>query len=1039
MSRERWENFGIFAENTEDPRNQAVPYAPETDTDTYVRSLNGEWKFYHQYSPKSLDTKCTAADLDDSSWDTIPVPSVWQLEGYSKPIYLASSYPKVLGTDYEKMPEINDAENEVGVYRRSFGIDKAWMEKAVYLRFNGVKSAIALYCNGQEVGYSQGSMTGVEFYLSPYLKAGQNQLTAVVYRYSDGSYFEDQDMWFLSGIYRQVSLVAEPQAHVRDFYLDTKLDESYQNASGVLTVELENKGAQKKDIQVEASLTRNGKKIVLGQISECLDTESTKTCSLPVSLENVDLWSAEKPNLYKLTLAVTTDGETVYKTINHGFRKVEIVGDVLRVNGKSVKMKGANRHDFCSEDGWAVPYDTMVRDVQLMKRHNINAVRTSHYPDDPRFYDLCDEYGIYVLSEADVETHGVAGIAQINPEKKTIPFPGDREDVLPPLFNRLERMILRYRSHPCICIWSLGNESGRGTVFAKMYEHVKALDPTRPVHYESDRTPGRSDFYSRMYLPADGLELLARGEDVTPDKVDLSQAADTSLAMASAMFNIPVTEVDNRPLVLCEYAHAMENSLGNFQEYWDVIEKYENIIGGYIWDFVDQSIHVKEDGVDKWLYGGDFGEDESNFYFCANGVVAGDRTPHPSLYEVRRVYQNAGFRLDAQTNELVITNKHYFTNLSEYSLSWELQADGKVISSGCFGNVDVPPQTEKRLPLPVDTLPAGEVFLNLSLTTQVSSVWAEAGYSVAAGQLLLQDAAPASRPVIGGDALHVKEERGNVVVENAVVRAEICNKTGLLQSVKLGGQELLAGPVVPNYYRALTDNDRGVANFNPKQLLGMVNADKWDAVADTMSLVRCRIEDVENGILVTSTYQHPLFDGITLQYLVTASGAVEIKHTATPKKAPYRIGLMADLAPDVRTAQWYGRGPHENYCDRCTGADVKTYCMKVEELEHGYMRPQENGTRTGLRYLSLQDGQGVSFTMTDLTGQHMSFSLHPYTQADLDRAEHLYELPQRENLTLCIDAMQCGVGGDLPGMAMLKKNYIIWPGKTYTQHFRISR
>lgn len=1039
MSRERWENFDIFAENTETARNQALPCATETDTDSHYRSLNGEWKFYHQYSPKALDMGCTAVDADDSGWDTIQVPSVWQLKGYSKPVYLASSYPKVLGTDYEKMPEIDDAANEVGVYRRNVGIDQAWLDKAVYIRFNGVKSALALYCNGQEVGYSQGSMTGVEFYLSPYLKQGQNQLTAVVYRYSDGSYFEDQDMWFLSGIYRQVSLVAEPQAHVRDFYLDTELDEGYKNASGTLTVELVNRAKQEKTIQVVASLERNGKRVVLGQIAETLSPEGTRHCEIPACLQNVDLWSAEKPNLYQLTLAITVDGETVYKTVNHGFRKVEIVGDVLRVNGKSVKMKGVNRHDFCSEAGWAVPYDTMVQDAQLMKRHNINAVRTSHYPDDPRFYDLCDEYGIYVLCEADVETHGVAGLMQINPEKKTTPFPGDREDVLPPLFDRLERMILRYRSHPSICIWSLGNESGKGTVFAKMYAHVKALDPTRPIHYESDRTPGRSDFYSRMYLPADALELLAKGEDVTSDKVDLSHAADTSLAKASSMFNVPVKEVAQRPLILCEYAHAMENSLGNFQEYWDVIEKYENISGGYIWDFVDQSIHVQENGVDKWLYGGDFGEDESNFYFCANGVVAGDRTPHPSLYEVRRVYQNASFRLDAQTKDLVITNKHYFTNLAEYSLSWELQVDGKSVSFGCFGNVDVPPQTERHLALPVEELPEGEVFLNLSLTTQAATVWAEAGYPVAAGQLLLRKAEPVSDCEKGGDALHVKEVRGNVIIGNAVIRVQISNKTGLLNSVNIGGEELLAGPVVPNYYRALTDNDRGIANFNPKKMLSTVNAEQWDKVAETMSLVRCQIEDAEHGILVTSTYQHPLFDGITLQYKINESGTLEIKHTAAPRKAPYRIGLMADLAPQVRTAQWYGRGPHENYCDRCTGADVKLYTRKAADLEHGYMRPQENGTRTGLRHLSVQDAQGVGFKMTDLSGQQMSFSLHPYTQADLDAAEHLFELPHREHYTLCLDAMQCGVGGDLPGMAMLKKKYIIWPGKTYTQYFRISR
>lgn len=1034
MVRQRWENFNTFSVNAEAPRNGAIPCTSRSDTDFWQRSLNGQWQFFHQFCPSALDMACTAPEFDDSSWDTIPVPSLWQLHGYSKPVYLAAGYPRAMGTDPDNLPDIHDEENEVGVYRRSFGIPDSWLERTVYIRFNGVKSAICLYCNGHEVGYSQGSMTGVEFCLSPYLVQGSNQLTAIVYRYSDGSYFEDQDMWFLSGIFRDVVLVAEPRLHIRDFYLDTRLDCSLRNATGDLHLEIVNRSHVSGTIRVEATLERRGHTIPLATVQTQLNCAETKKLSLPVSVENVALWSAEKPELYTLTLAITCDGVTEYKAIRHGFRKVEIQKNVLLVNGQKVKMKGVNRHDFCSEDGWAVPYATMVRDVELMKQHNINAVRTSHYPDDPRFYDLCDEYGIYVLSEADIETHGLAGI---NGAADAPHFPGDREDVLPPLFDRLERMILRLRSHPSICIWSLGNESGPGSVFSRMYDHVKQLDPTRPVHYESDRSPGCSDLYSRMYATADAWALLARGEDVSPEKLDLGALAESPLA--SGMFRIPAEEVAGRPMVLCEYAHAMENSLGNFQEYWDVIDRYDNAMGGFIWDFVDQSIHVRNNGTEKWLYGSDFGEDESNYYFCANGVVRGDRNPHPSLYEVKRVYQNVCFGLDSVTGEILIQNKHYFTNLSDYSLNWELQVDGMILDSGSWDSLDVPPQQQIRLKLPVAEIPAGEVFLNLSLMTLRAAPWAPAGYCIAAGQLLLQKAPALFPPAIATDTLEVAEENGQILVRNALVSAKISTKNGLLFSLKLDDQELLKGSLVPNYYRALTDNDREFANFDPKHLMHMVNSDHWDQVADKMTLESCCVSHWERGIQVTSRYTHPLFSELSLQYRIDCSGAFEVLHTSTPLKEPYRIGLMADLALRFRTARWYGRGPHENYCDRCTGADVKLYTRSIDDLEHGYMRPQENGYRTGVRFLTLEAQKGMCFTFSDMTGAHMGFNLHPYTQAQLDQAEHQHTLLHTDTLTLNLDALQRGVGGDLPGCTLLKKPYIIHPGKTYTQHLRITR
>lgn len=1043
MSSARWEDFNIYGENVEPMRNPALPLRTETDTygddnSSFFQSLNGNWKFRHQFAPKRLEAGFEAIDFDDSSWDTIPVPSVWQLEGYGKPIYLASGYPKAIGTNIDTLPDIHDEENEAGIYRRTFLLDASWLDKAVYIRFDGVKSALTLYCNGREVGYAQGSMTGTEFYLSPFLKEGENQITCLVCRYSDGTYFEDQDMWFLSGIFRDVSLIAEPKAHIQDFYLDTSLDKSLQNAEGMLHVDLENKGISEQ-VEIRARLSGQGQTFELGCVTVELDAGEKKHLEMPVSVKKVVLWSAEKPNLYRLTLAVISEGETVYKSAYHGFRKIEVIGNTFRINGQKIKLKGVNRHDFCSESGWAVSKEIMEQDILLMKRNNINAVRTSHYPDAPYFYELCDRYGIYVMSEADIETHGVAGLFGAASETGGKVFPGNNEQVLPALLDRLERMVKKLRSHPSICIWSLGNESGKGSVFDKMYAYVRQLDISRPIHYEGDCRSVCSDFYSRMYLPADGLELLAQGKDVTAKEIDLSSADNSPLANVSSMFEISQTVVENRPIILCEYAHAMENSLGNFQEYWDVFEKYDNAAGGFIWDFVDQSIHVEKDGQDRWLYGGDFGEEESNYYFCANGITAGNRMPHPSMYEVKRVYQNVRFYLDDKTGEIIVKNNFYFTNLSEFSLRWELLVQGKSVDTGSFGCLSVEPQSELRLQCPVKELPCGEAFLNLSLELTKSELWASAGYSIAACQICVQKASERRlQEEEKGQSLRVWNQTGNIICENSVIHAEISHHTGLLEKLCIRGKELLEEPLIPNYYRALTDNDRGIANFNPVGMKDMMNPLRWDLVPEQMEPVKCEIEENERGVMITSLYRHPLFKELMLRYLVDSRGFIEIEHHVTPLKTPYRIGLMTQLKKGMDTIEWYGRGPHENYCDRCVGADVGVYKMHVKELEHPYMRPQENGTRTGVRSLSVFDKDGFCFKITDLSEKHMSFALHDYTQKDLDEAKHQFELSHRENCTLNLDAFQCGVGGDLPGMAMLKERYYIQPEKNYIQYFRIS-
>lgn len=1054
MSKVCWEDFNVFAVNTESMRNLALPYADidcalGREESPYKRSLNGTWKFHHQYSPKTLPAGIEAVNYDDSGWDDMTVPSLWQLKGYSKPVYLSAGFPSAVGTEYETLPEIDDTKNEAGVYRRTFRLERGWLNRTVFLRCGGVKSALLLYCNGQKVGYSQGSMTGVEFCLSPYLREGENQLTAVVYRYSDGTYFEDQDMWFLSGIFREIYLVAEPRSGLEDFYLDTKLDDRFRDASGVLKLTLKNRAEREALVRVRAYLLYKEKKIELGEVERRLSPNRVQNVELPVHIEDVVLWSAEKPNLYHLVLEVDSDGSVEYKTVRHGFRRVEIVNGIFKINGQPVKLKGTNRHDFCSESGWAVPYDTLVEDVRLMKRSNINAVRTSHYPNDPRFYGLCDEYGLYVMSEADIETHGVSGMYIFRgtpgaPQKPRPSFPGDREDLLPALFDRLHRMIQQYRSHACICIWSLGNEAGAGDDFLRMHEYVRMLDPTRPIHYAGDQRVGCSDFYVRYYLPAEGLDLLAGGVDVKPGDIDLSQVPDSPLASTSSMFSIKASVVEGRPIILGEYAHAMQNSLGNFKEYWDVIRAHENIAGAFIWDFVDQSIHVRGPDGDRWLYGGDFGEDESDYYFCANGVVAGDRSPHPSLYEVKRIHQDAAFSLSEGADLLKVRNLAYFTNLNEYTLTWALLVDGDIRAQGIVEVPDIPPQTERELDLPLSGHPIpreSEVFLNVAFLTKAHTPWAKAGYCIAAQQLRVQGAAvrPQSSSVCA-DPLRVLELSGDIMIDNANIKVLINRESGLLHSLAIKETQIFTAPVRPNYYRAMTDNDRGMANFNPKTARVIVEGHPLKRVSEQLKLVSCHVETHPEAVLVTSEYLHELFEEpIILQYRIEASGAIEMTHTATPAQQLFRVGLITDISKALGTVEWYGRGPHENYCDRCQGADIGRYRMPVEALGHDYMRPQENGNRGDVRWLSLYDRGGQGFTVRDLTGDGMGFSVHPYTQDDLDDAEHIHELPTRDAHTLQVDAVQCGVGGDIPGQAILKKKYQVPAHKTYTQKVRIFR
>lgn len=644
MEKQYWENPSVFKINKEDGHAIAMPYddvesALSGEESKYKQSLNGKWKFYWQRGLRNQPTGFERMGFNDSAWDEINVPSVWQTEGYSVPYYYASTFPRAISRNKLRIPHINHRMQEIGIYRRKFALDKSFAGREIFLHFGAAKAAIEVYVNGNFVGYGQGSMTPHEFNVTKYLRYDEeNVVAAKVYRYSDGTYLEDQDMWWLCGIYREVYLFAESPVSIRDFYFRTKFDNFYNNATALLDIEIKNYWAFNGNASIEAKLiSPNGSEIVLGSSKISLEANSADI-RFVADIEEPEKWSAEMPNLYKLVMILKLDEKTVaVKTYDVGFKQVEIKGEKIYFNGMPLMVRGVNRHDFDADHGWAVPKERYTQDLDIMKQNNINAIRTSHYPDDPYFYDMCNKYGFYVMDECEVETHGV--------RRKGVP--GSNPVWTAAVVDRMQRMVLRDRNNPCIFMWSLGNEAGDGDNFAKMKEAALKLDDTRQFHYEGDFDLTKSDVISRMYPTEDIMEKLGKKEPITISLYDniANQLAADSKPIKAEMY-------EGKPILLCEYAHSMENSLGNFQEYMDDFERYDNMCGGFIWDFVDQTIHrVNENGQDEWLYGDDFAKQEprniinipnttaiagSNTYFCANGLIGADRQPHPQITEVKK-------------------------------------------------------------------------------------------------------------------------------------------------------------------------------------------------------------------------------------------------------------------------------------------------------------------------------------------------------------------------------------------------------------------
>ncbi len=1037
-----WQDPRMIGENKLPGRNLALPFGEEDafsyDTSPYKLSLNGIWRFdWRQDLSQGIDPACALPEFDDSAWAEMPVPSVWQLEGYGKPFYLASWVHKdFVSTKKAKIPTVYAKTNEAGIYRRTFTMPPDWDGRRIILHFGAAKSALEVWLNGERVGYSQGSMTPAEFDVTALARPGENQLTAIVTRFSTGYYLEDQDMWNFAGIYREVYLVAEPQLGIEDFFADTGLLADYTTGTLKLGVTLRNGTAAPANAQLRALLDGEELWQWEGGILPCACENVTCEREIP----EARLWSAEDAQLYQLTLELRRDGEFICKKrVRVGFRRVEIDGNVLKVNGKRVILKGVNRHDFDPDHGWAVPRERYYEDLYLMKRANINAIRTSHYPNAPFFYELCDELGFYVMEEADVESHGV--------RRKNCP--GDHPQWRAAVVDRAERMVLRERSHACVCFWSLGNEAGDGVNFDHERAAILALDQSRPIHYEGDFNYRNSDFISRMYPTEALVDLMRRQKEFKPglyDNVANKLAADNKA--------IPGRVYADHPVLYCEFAHAMQNSLGNFREYVEDFENYEHMCGGFIWDYVDQAIRVRDEGQDRWLYGGDFGEGKSTYYFCANGIIGADREPHPSYYEVKQVYANVcaeGYDPAGQT--VRIRNKQAFLDLSGVEVRWVLRCDGVTAQEGILEPLSLGPgeNCTVHIPMDIDALPPeGEALLSISFRQSATRAWAPAGYELRFDQFCVR-ARPEATPA-EAQTLQLTKSKGIVRLESEKIKAAF--RYGRLISLNFGEGEICAPfskkntpGLRANYFRPMTDNDMGLLNFKAELTKWLLPLRLWRFASRHLLHERHRCKRLdENTVEITRRDGSWLWARSTVRCRVHGDGRIEVTNRTRffPLSLPIlKAGMRMELCPELTRAQWYGRGPHESHCDRKTGQKIILHTLPVAELEHHYMRPQENGNRTDVRWVALtrEDGSGLRIEAMPEIARHpiniaddalsvpLNFSAHPWSQEKLDRTEHIHQLEPDAYLSLNIDGWQRGVGGDMPGCTYLHRPYKLKSGK----------
>ena len=1022
-----WENAEMIGQNKEPAHNTLIPYQDIEsamkgirETSIFYKILNGNWKFNWVRKPSDRPKDFYKVDFDVNSWDEISVPSNWQMHGYGIPIYLNIRYPRSVRK--KDIPKISNEYNPVGSYRTEFNIPKNWNEREVFIHFDGVKSAFYVWVNGEKVGYSQGSMTPAEFNITKYLRKGKNLLAVEVYRWSDGSYLEDQDMWRLSGIYRDVYLFSTPKVHIRDFFAYCIFDENYEDAILKSRIKIRNYGSNNvKNLKVEISLLNDQKNYIESEIlmsdTISIDTNTERIIELQNEIERPKKWSGETPYLYDLILKLKNPNDHIIE-VEHckfGFRQVEIRDDGgFYINGQSIKFKGVNRHEHDPDHGRAIPYSRMLQDIKLLKQNNINAVRTSHYPDHPKWYELCDQYGIYIIDECNLETHELRDI-----------LPASDPQWTKACVDRMVSMVERDKNHPCIVMWSLGNEAGIGSNFKKMKEATLKIDSIKPIHYEQDYEQEVSDVLSYMYYPSYFLNKMIKSKKY--GFIGKTKKLKEGIV---------------KPYMLCEYAHAMGNSLGNFQEYWDVFENYPNAIGGFIWDFIDQGLRkTSENGKEFWAYGGDFDDKPNDWNYCINGIVLPDRTPNPALYEVKKVYQNMKvIPVDLIKGKVKVLNKYNFKSIDLVDVKWELTANGIKIQERKMDKFNIKPKDIKDVVIPLkppEITPNTEYHLKIIFLLSEDTLWAKKGHILAWDQFKIPYDVPI-KPEIEINELeeiHLEESDENFVIKGKYFKVIIGKKTGVIESYSFNNKDLITKALVPNFWRAPTDNDLGRVDFQEEQIISINK--NWREASKKRVVSKIEYEKIKPQVIRINVE----FDVVNseeplkLAYNIYGNGVIIIKNEFTPTRRMIRFGMQTSIPKEFNKMTWFGRGPHETMFDRKTGAAVGIYSDSVENLIHPYVRPQENGNRTDVRWVAMTNKEGTGLLISDVGGTNLSISAWPYTMEDLESARHNHELPRREFITFNIDYKQQGVGGDVPAIAMLHRKYRLEAHKKYYYAF----
>ncbi|MDL2244674.1 DUF4981 domain-containing protein [Parabacteroides sp. OttesenSCG-928-J18] len=995
-----WENQYINQINREPLNAHLVPYASEKaalhkeKSGERRHSLNGTWKFHFAKSPSQRPVSFYEKGYDVSGWDAIEVPGSWELQGFDAPIYTDTRYP------FPPNPPYVPADyNPVGSYKTTFRVPAAFDGHDILLHFGGVESAFYCWVNGHFVGYSEDSRLAAEFNIGQYLQPGENELAVEVYRYSDGSYLEAQDYWRYSGIERDVMLIARPKVHIKDFEIIADLSPDYRNGLFDLSLTLDEQRPIK-GTKIQIKLLDEGKEIA----SSILQSRTNKEHKLHFNkaFPEVKTWTAETPHLYTLVVNTLNAKGKVTESFTHkfGFRKVEIKNGMLLVNGTPILLKGVNRHEHDMHKGRTISVESMVEDIRLMKLFNINAVRCSHYPNYPEWYELCDEYGIYLVDEANIESHGMTD----HPTTRTL---ANWEGWDIPYMERMQRMVERDKNFTSIITWSLGNESGYGKHFETIYHWTKKRDPSRPVQYEGGGVQSVSDIYCPMYARVWALRQW-------------------------------VNERQSRPMILCEYAHAMGNSVGNLADYWELIYKYENLQGGFIWDWVDQTFAQKDENEnDIWAYGGDMGfvgvVNDSNF--CANGLVAANRTLHPHIWEVKRVYQYMHFEpVPFANNKLRITNRHDFLTSDVYDYRWTVKADGEIVGQGLFHLPTIAPHQSAEVSLPLPSIQGKantEYFLHITALTKEEAPLVPKGHKAAEAQWLLPVETPEAPATSKRGTLSHTENNAEHRIQSASATLVFSKEDGEITHYSVNGKEYLLEGLRPNFWRPMTDND--VANRTGSRCA------TWKEAGDQLLLQSQVVTVSENREEVTMEvyYQMPQQESVcSVLYTIYADGSLRTRFTFTPGQKPLpeipRLGMRMILREEYDQMTWFGRGPHENYWDRKSGADIDLYKASVWEQYHPYVRAQETGNKTDVRWVALQnrDGDGL---LIKAVGEPLNVSAWNFHQQDLlyipstVKNVHGGSIRKQPLVWLNIDHQQMGVGGDNTWGAKTHPEYTITP------------